>query len=174
MTKQNKGLKGILGVLVLAAAILFLLNYVVQPTEVEGLSMYPTLSGGEYLLLDKVSYRFRSPRRYELVVFPSRYQGDTYYIKRVIALPGETVEIRDGTVYIDGEPLEENYGYEPIEDTGLAGEAFVLGTDEYFVLGDNRNDSMDSRFAEIGNVTAQEIVGRAFFRIWPFEKAGAL
>ena len=91
MTKQNKGLKGILGVLVLAAAILFLLNYVVQPTEVEGLSMYPTLSGGEYLLLDKVSYQFRSPRRYELVVFPSRYQEDTYYIKRVIALPGETV-----------------------------------------------------------------------------------
>lgn len=149
-------------------------EFVGQRTEVEGMSMSPTLKDKENLILDKISYRFRDPERYEIVVFPPKYKENTYYIKRVIGLPGETVQIRNGEVYIDGMRLEGDETYGKIKDPGLAAEPFLLGEEEYFVLGDNRNDSIDSREPEVGAVRREDILGRAFFRLWPLSEFGFL
>ena len=107
-------------------------------------------------------------------MFRFLYRENTYYIKRIIGLPGETVQIVDGVIYIDGEPLEENYGYEPIEDAKRASEPILLGEDEYFVMGDNRNDSSDSRDPAVANVSRSQIIGRAFVRIWPLDRIGLI
>lgn len=150
------------------------LRYVGQRTTVSGWSMYPALESGDSLIVDKISYRFREPERYEIIVFPYRYEENTYYIKRVIGLPGETVQIMNGEILIDGDPLDENYGYETIESAGLAAEPLTLGEGEYFVLGDNRNDSMDSREPSVGLIRREEIIGRAIARIWPLDGIGGL
>jgi signal peptidase I len=150
----------------------FIVEYVGQYTEVEGMSMYPTLKNKENLILDKVTYRFQDPKRYDIIVFPPQYKENTYYIKRIIGLPGEEVMIRNGEVYIDGKKLKDDCGYEKILEPGLAEEPFVLGETEYFVLGDNRNNSLDSREPEVGNIQRKDIIGRAFFRIWPFSAFG--
>ena len=102
------------------------------------------------------------------IVFPLQYAEKTYYIKRIIGLPGETIQIDDtGTIYINGEVLNENYGKETIKNPGIAAEPIHLGQNEYFVLGDNRNDSSDSRDPSVGNVYRKDIIGRAWFRFWP-------
>ena len=101
-------------------------------------------------------------------------EENTYYVKRIIGLPGETVQIADGLIYIDGEVLQESYGREVIQDPGLAAEPITLGEDEYFVLGDNRNQSSDSRDPSVGLIHRDEIVGRAWLRIWPLDSFGIL
>ena len=95
-----------------------------------------------------------------------------FYVKRIIGLPGETVQIVDDTIYINGEPLEENYGKDPIRNPGVAAEPFTLDDDEYFVLGDNREVSQDSRYEEVGNIKRDKIVGKAWLRIYPISKFG--
>ena len=107
-------------------------------------------------------------------MFDSLDGKGTLFIKRVIGLPGETVQIADGVITIDGEVLEEHYGMEPMEAAGLASEPFVLGEEEYFVLGDNRNNSGDSRSASVGAVKQDQIAGKAFFRFWPLKDMGLL
>lgn len=110
-----------------------------------------------------------------LLVFPFRYEDNTFYIKRIIGLPGETIQIDgEGNIWINGEILEESYGREIIRDPGLAVEPITLGEDEYFVMGDNRNNSSDSRVEAVGNIHRDEIIGRAFIRIWPLSKSGIL
>lgn len=149
------------------------ITYVGQRTEVKGTSMEYTLSDGDNLIVDKISYRFHEPERFDIIVFPYRLEEDTYYIKRIIGLPGETVQIgEDGTIYIDGEVLEESYGREVIQDPGAAAEPVKLGEDEYFVLGDNRNASADSRDERVGTIQGEDIIGRAWLRIYPFSKFG--
>lgn len=153
------------------------ITYVGQRTEVDGASMESTLSDGDNLIVDKISYRFNDPQRFDIIVFPFQYQQDTYYIKRVIGLPGEKVQIDEaGNIYIDDKILEESYGMEVIrpENIGIASEPIVLGPDEYFVLGDNRNNSSDSRMAVVGNIHRDDIIGRAWVRIWPFDKMEVL
>lgn len=155
---------------------MLLVTFVGQRVEVEGQSMENTLEDGDNLILDKLSYRFHTPNRYDIIVFPHMDHGvEKYYIKRVIGLPGETLYIdEEGTIYINGEELKENYGKEKIWNPGIAQEPIALGTDEYFVLGDNRNNSSDSRDPEVGIIKRDELVGRAVFRIYPFNKAGSL
>ncbi|MDE6907554.1 MAG: signal peptidase I [Lachnospiraceae bacterium] len=149
-------------------------RYVGQRTQVDGHSMENTLFDGDNLIVDKISYHFTDPKRFDIIVFPYHYKEDTYYIKRIIGLPGETVQIRDGEIYIDGAILEEDYGKETMLTSGRAADQIQLGEDEYFVLGDNRNHSEDSRFDDVGNIERSEIIGRAFIRIWPFERFGLL
>ena len=132
-----------------------------------------TLSDGDNLIVDKISYRFKKPERFDIIVFPYQYEENTYYIKRIIGLPGETVQIdEDGNIYIDGEVLEESYGREVIQDPGQAIEPIKLGEDDYFVLGDNRNASADSREPSVGVIHGKDIIGRAWLRIFPFDKMG--
>ena len=137
--------------------------------------MESTLSDGDNLIVDKLSYRFSEPQRFDIIVFPFRYAEKTYYIKRIIGLPGETIYIDgNGTIFIDGEELKENYGKEVIKDPGRAYEPITLGEDEYFVLGDNRNNSSDSRDPVVGNIHRDEFIGKAWMRIWPLNKIGMI
>ena len=158
---------------VVALTFLFV-QYVGQRTHVNGDSMNATLEDGDNLIVDKISYRFTDPERFDIIVFPYQYQEKTYYIKRIIGMPGETVQIIDGQIYIDGEVLEETYGKEVMRYSGIASEEIVLGEDEYFVLGDNRNNSSDSRDPSVGNIKEDQIIGKAFIRIWPLNKFGIL
>ena len=98
----------------------------------------------------------------------------TYYIKRIIGLPGETVQIVDGYIYINGKQLDEHYGNEIIEEAGMAAEPVTLGEDEYFVMGDNRNNSQDSRVSDVGAIHRDELMGRAWIRIWPLDQFGVI
>ena len=162
-------------IIVILVLTYVIITYVGQRTSVSGSSMETTLSDGDQLLVDKLSYRFQDPKRFDIIVFPYQYEENTYYIKRIIGLPGEKVRIdEDGTIYINGTPLEEDYGYETIEPNmiGRAEEDIILGEDEYFVMGDNRNDSKDSRFEEVGNIHKDELEGKAVLRIWPLSKFG--
>lgn len=158
-------------------AVWLVITFVGQRTEVEGASMENTLHNGDNLIVDKLSYRFHNPERFDIIVFPFQFQDNTYYIKRIIGLPGETVQIMDdGSIYINGEKLEENYGMEVIkpETIGRAAEPIELGDDEYFVMGDNRNNSSDSRTDMVGNITRENIIGKAWLRIWPVSDFGVL
>lgn len=158
-------------VLVLAFVVI---HFIGQRTQVSGPSMIPALEDKDNLIVDKLSYRFRDPSRFDIVVFPYYYEKETYYIKRIIGLPGETVQLDNGSIYINGEVLEETYGKEATQDSGIAENPIVLGDDEYFVMGDNRNESKDSRDPSVGNIKRADIIGRAWVRIWPFSKFGVL
>lgn len=151
-------------------AVLFIYHFIGQQVEVNGSSMESTLSNEDRLVLEKITYRFKDPERFDIIVFrPYKDQKDLYYIKRIIGLPGETIQIIDDAIYINDELLEEDYGREPMLDSGAAAEPIELGEDEYFVLGDNRNDSTDSRF-EVGIVERSSVMGRTFAKIWPFSE----
>ncbi|MBC5742593.1 signal peptidase I [Lachnospiraceae bacterium MD308] len=165
----------ILYLLLVVGLTWLILTYVGQRTRVSGHSMETTLSNGDNLIVDKLSYRFRDPKRFDIIVFPFKYEENTYYIKRIIGLPGETVQVVDGCAYIDGELLESDiYGAELMEDSGIAGELLTLKEDEYFVLGDNRNHSSDSRDPSVGILTREDLLGKAWVRIYPFDKMGVI
>lgn len=156
---KKLGKRCLLILFVIAAA--FILNrYVAGRVTVDGDSMEPVLHDRERIWVDKISFRFKEPERYDIVVFRYRYRKDRYYIKRIVGLPGETVQIIDGSVYVDGERLGEDYGAEPIEKAKRADQPVVLGKDEYFVLGDNRNHSTDSRDSDVANVAKEQITGK--------------
>lgn len=162
----------ILYILVIIGLTWMIVTFVGQRTRVSGQSMETTLQDGDNLIVDKISYRFHDPSRYDIIVFPYKYEENTYYIKRIIGLPGETVQVKNGEVYIDGEILGEDYGAEAMEDAGIASEPIELGTDEYFVLGDNRNHSSDSRDPSVGVLRREDLIGRAWIRIYPFDEMG--
>ena len=171
--KKNlrQGMGFLLYLAVLCCLTFAVIHFVGQRTVVIGPSMQPTLYEGDNLIVDKMTYRFRLPKRFEIIVFPYPTEEDRLLIKRIIGLPGERVRIaEDGTIYINGEELIESYGKEVIKNAGLAAQEIVLSDDEYFVLGDNRNDSTDSRSASVGCVKRESIVGRAWLRIFPFDK----
>lgn len=174
--KEKNVLKDILSLLLYAAVVFgitfLIITFVGQRTKVSGNSMYDTLENGDNLILEKLSYRFHDPERFDVVVFRFQHKKNTFYIKRVIGLPGETVQIIGSDIYINGELLEEDYGLEPIQDAKRAAQPITLGEDEYFVLGDNRNDSSDSRDPAVANVKRSQIVGKAWLRIWPLNKIG--
>ena len=152
-----------------------LIHFVAQRTDVNGTSMVPTLEDGDQLIADKVTYRFRDPERFDIIIFPYQYAEKTYFIKRIIGLPGERVRIDEqGKIYINGKVLEEHYGLEQMVNPGLAAEEITLGDDEYLVLGDNRNVSEDSRYPDVGNIKRKDIIGRAWLRIYPFSRFGIL
>ena len=159
-----------------AAAIamaLFIVTFIGQRVEVDGQSMEPTLENADNLICDKISYRFSKPERFDIVIIYPNEKKDARWIKRVIGLPGEEIRIDlEGNIYINGEILEESYGKETIKDPGMAIEPIVLGENEYWVMGDNRNHSSDSRV--IGPVPKNRILGKAFVRIFPFSKFGLI
>jgi signal peptidase I len=160
-------LREVLETVLPAILIALLINvFVGQATRVEGQSMEPNLHTDQRLVVEKVSYRFHGPQRFDIVVLKLPSQGDELLIKRVVGLPGETVEMRDGRVYINGEPLDD-------VDTrpGRKGEVAVPPLHIY-VLGDNRNHSNDSR--SFGPVPIENVVGRAWVSYWPPEEVGVV
>lgn len=160
MNKLGKDfLKSVAISLVLAGAIRI---FLFQPFEVQGASMKPFFASGDYLIVDEISYRFRPIKRGEVVVF---HHGPSYYIKRVVGLPGETVEIKEEGVWIDGKLLNEPLSL--IEKTH-GSLVTTLGPKDYFVLGDNRKSSSDSRV--FGPLEKEDVVGRAWLRLFPVDR----
>ncbi len=150
-------------------------RYVVQRTKVSGKSMKNTLKNAESLLVEKVTYHFKDPDRFDIITFyPNGRDEADYYIKRVIGLPGETIQITGDVIYIDGKVLKENYGRQPMRTGGIAEEPITLGEGEFFVLGDNRNASTDSRDEDVGVVKKENIDGHAILRIYPLSEFGTI
>lgn len=161
-------------IVIIAAAMLFN-KFLYAPMRVVGSSMNPTLSDKDILLVSKLAYERGDPKRYDLVAFSYKYDIHTWYVKRVIGLPGETIEIKNNVIYIDSEELKEYYGIydnekKTLEDYG----PYTLRSDEYFVMGDNREHSSDSRSGDVGPVTRDLFIGRAAFRLWPINAVGSL
>lgn len=153
----------------------FITTNVFVKTAVAGVSMEPTLMEGQVVIVNKIEYYLKSPRRNDVIVYKQSNREHSYYeIKRVIGLPGETVKIKNGIIYINDEVLKEKIKTETIENAGLAEEGIKLDDNEYFVLGDNRNDSEDSRFASVGNVLKNEILGKAVAVEKPFTLVDSL
>lgn len=135
-------------------------------TSVIGVSMEPCLYNGQEILINHLIYKLTGPKRGDVIVFlPNGNQNTHYYVKRVVALPGETVQIRDAKLYIDGVAAEEDESYDKMADAGIAENEITLASDEYFVLGDNRNNSEDSRSGNIGAIQRDNIVGKAWFHM---------
>ena len=130
-----------------------------------GVSMEPALYNGQEVLVNRFIYKITSPKRGDVIAFlPNGNQNSHYYLKRIVGLPGESIQIIDGYVYINGERLSEDE-YDKMADYGIAGNEIQLGSDEYFVLGDNRNMSEDSRSGNIGAVKKDTIAGKAWFHL---------
>lgn len=168
-------LREVAEVVVLAVVLYLGITLFIQPVHVEGLSMWPTLDDGNYLISGKIDYRLHAPQRGDIIILRPPTNNSTDFIKRIIALPGEKLLIRGGTVYIDGHRLhEESYlpeAWTVSVDWPCGGcDARTMGADQYFVMGDNRNRSQDSRF--FGPVPRDRIDGKAWFRIWPFDHFG--
>lgn len=151
------------------AAVVFLAYFLshnaLEKTIVLGTSMEPTLKENDEIIINKYAYLVSRPKRFDVIVFKQTNKEHSYLnIKRIIGLPGETLYIDEGSVYINGEELKESIPVDEINNSGLAEEPIILEENEYFVLGDNRNNSEDSRFANIGNIVTDDIIGKAFAR----------
>lgn len=161
----------------ICTAIAFLLGilitkFVANHTMVDGSSMEPALQNGDNLIVEKISYLAGDPERFDIIVF--KQNENTRYIKRVVGLPGERIQIQNGKTYVNGKPIYDAFGDGDMDDGGTASKEITLGQDEYFVLGDNRDGSEDSRNEKVGPVKAEQIVGRAWFRITPLQHFGVL
>jgi len=161
-------LREVAEVVVLAVILYVGISFAVQAVHVEGLSMYATLDNNDYLIANKIDYRLHAPQRGDIVILRPPTNNSTDFIKRIIGLPGERILIRSGVVYINGHRLDEPYLPEAwVSETNWPDNSSgrVMGADEYFVMGDNRNRSQDSRF--FGPISRDRIDGKAWFRIWP-------
>jgi signal peptidase I len=171
--KSNKYLELAVYIVFILICVFIIPKYVIQRTIVSGTSMEPTLISKDNLLVEKVSYYFSDPKRFDVVVFyPQGEESSEYYVKRVIGLPGETIQIIGSEIFINGKILKEDYGKDPISYVGIAKEPLQLEKDEYFLMGDNRKISFDSRYKDIGPIRDKYIVGKAVLRIWPLNKFG--
>jgi len=160
-------LKWVVDIILVVVFALFIINYYGESAVVSGNSMNPIVENEEMVLLDQLSYELKEPKRFDVIAYVSR-SGDVS-IKRIIGLPGETVQIIDNTIYIDGEEIEDKY-FEGKFESGYVDEAIVIGDNEYFVMGDNRNVSEDSRFEYVGNISREDILGKIWFVCYPFNK----
>lgn len=155
-------------IVVISLAIIIPVRYfLVQPFYVRGASMEPNFYNFEYLIIDELSYRFHTPARGDVVVLRNPHRTSQFFIKRIVGLPGDQVEIKERKVFIDGEKLDESAYIEPVVET-FGNVLVTLGEDEYFLLGDNRNESLDSRV--FGAVTSDELIGRTWLRAWPLTR----
>lgn len=164
----------IVDVIVVISIAWFVVFAMGRQIVVSGQSMEPELSQGEVVLMNRIIYHLRKPERFDIVAFEKEGETGKYYIKRIIGMPGETVQIRDGLVYVNDRALEAEDGLKRAALAGLAEYPVMLGEDEYFLLGDNRESSEDSRFVNVGNVKMQQIRGIVWFRIRPLGRFGRL
>ena len=146
----------------LACAVVYVLG---MSTSMIGVSMEPVLQNGEQVLINRYAYLLAKPAKGDVISFlPNGNRNAHYYIKRVVAVPGDTVQIIDGRLHVNGVQVREE-GFDKMADEGIEENPLTLGTDEYFVLGDTRNDSEDSRSANIGTVSGKNIIGKVWFKM---------
>lgn len=154
--------------------------FLMSPLMIVGPSMNPSLEEGDVVFINKLSYVFGDVERYDIVLFPYKYDNSRSLVKRVIGLPNEKVEIKYGVLYINDKELKEYYGIYREKSDGEKSTIYVnwgpytLGDNEVFVLGDNRNQSDDSRSSDVGPVNIDDIIGKVSFRIWPFNSLGGM
>lgn len=164
------------GIVVILSVMVMIYLFVMSPQEINGASMEPNFHNGEYILTNKILYKFKDPQRGDVVIFKSPKNKDIDYIKRVIGLPGDTVELRSNKFYINGQPLDEPYLSPDISIFGGSylqeNKGIVVPDGVYFVVGDNRPHSSDSR--EFGPIAKEDFIGTAFLRYWPFNKTGVI
>ncbi|MDO5292084.1 MAG: signal peptidase I [bacterium] len=176
--RKNRLVRLLIWIVEIAIAIFLgflVIHFGFQKIKMYGESMSPTLAESDSIMVNKLDYRFSSPKRGDVIVFKQSGQEHSYYnVKRVIGLPGETIEIKEGIVYIDGTKYKEIVEVEEISNSGLAATPYKLEDGEYFVLGDNRNGSVDSRFASFGTVIKDDIIGKAWIRMNKFAFIGNL
>ena len=174
-------IEGLIYIALIVVCVYVVPKYVIQRTVVSGESMEDTLHDAESLLIDKISYRLTDPKRYDIIVFyPKGRDVDEYYVKRIYGLPGETIQIKGNDIFINGEKIDDPYAKDSMSTGGIANEPYTLGKDEYFVLGDHRSVSQDSRFTPEtsndknapGPVKFENISGKVILRIWPLSKFG--
>lgn len=177
--KKSLGREVLATLLYIAAALvlaLLLNRFVLQKVEVSQDSMYATLADGDQLFVEKVTNYFSDPKRFDIVVFEapedSALDSDQFWIKRVIGLPNETIQMKEDGIYIDGKKIEEDYVDGELGDPGMIEEPLTLGEDEYFLMGDNRSVSQDCRV--VGPITKEAMMGRVCLRIWPLNKFGTV
>lgn len=159
--------------LLVLVVVYIMVNYVFRRSVVHNVSMQTTLYDGDNIIMDELSYNIGSPKRFDVICFKS-YKEKDLLIKRVIGLPGEKIKIEDGTIYINDKEIRDKSGLDEIENPGLAASEIELSDDEYFVVGDNRKESIDSRYAEVGNVRRKDILGKASFVFWPANRIGKI
>lgn len=162
-------LKWLVDLAVVIGAAVFIGIFLGGRHTVAGYSMEPALTNGDEVLINRLLYHFEEPERGDIIIFLPKSDAEQYYIKRIVALPGETVQIIDGILYIDGEIWETGAEGERILNAGLAQEALTMEEDEYFVLGDNLNNSEDSRFPSVGKVKQSNIIGKAWLKVTSLE-----
>ena len=165
---MKEKIKPLLPYIIIIAVVLFIKAFIVTPIKVNGESMYPTLEEGDIMILNKTAYYFNKPKRFDIVVVD---MPDEYLIKRVIGLPGEQIEYKDNTLYVDGKKIEENFKHGKTDDFNIK----ELGSDTvpsgyYLVMGDNRGNSLDSR--ELGFMKEEQLLGRTNLIILPFDRIG--
>ena len=174
-------IEGAIYVCLILLCVFWVPEHVIQRTVVNGSSMQDTLHTGESLLVEKVSYHFSDPARYDIIVFypygrdaaKGEDEEEEYYVKRIYGLPGEMIQIKGNQIYVNDEVIDDEYAKNGVmDDAGIASEPIVLGDDEYFVLGDNRQVSKDSREPEVGPVKRENIAGHVILRIWPLNTFG--
>lgn len=169
-------MKGLIKDILIALVIVVIVTAIIKPTIVKEHSMDPTLQENNYLLINKLAYKVGEEQRGDIIVFESELEGEDgenrLLIKRIIGLPGETIRIQDGEVYINGTMLEEDY----LNDGTTSGEVidYVVPEGHFFVMGDNRLVSIDSRSESVGCVPEDAIMGKAFVRLYPFNEIGGL
>lgn len=153
----------------------FIVHYTLERTEMVGDDMQTVIEDGDSIILNKFTYLFSNPKRFDLIVYKQYGNENNYYeISRVVGLPGETIQIMDGDIYINDEKIFDPVIAEKMENAGLASEKIQLADNEYFILADNRNNGIDSRFASVGNILEDEIIGKAWLRLSPFNFVGKL
>lgn len=167
----DKFLKWIVDIMVIVIVALFFSIYMCEKKPIVGSSMSPALKNEEKVLIDKMIYELTSPKRYDVVVFENE-DADKVYMKRILGLPGETIQVKEGRLYIDGKQSSYNKDMEDIVNPGIAKYEITLASDEYFVMGDNWNFSEDSRSETIGKVNKKWIQGKVWFRVAPFQNIG--
>ncbi|OGG24583.1 signal peptidase I [Candidatus Gottesmanbacteria bacterium RIFCSPLOWO2_01_FULL_43_11b] len=163
-------------IVVVMAIMVMIYLFVMSPQEIKGASMEPSFINGEYILTNKILYKIKDPKRGEVVIFKSPGNPEIDYIKRIIGLPGDTVMLRNDTMYVNDSEVEEPYLSPDITIFGgsylTEDQEIVVPEGEYFVMGDNRPHSADSR--EFGTVPKEDFIGKAFLRYWPFSKFGVV
>lgn len=165
-------LREIIDTILFVVIIFTLVNLLSSRFVVDGISMQPTFETGQYILVSRANYLFAEPQRGDIVVFHYPANPDQDYIKRLIGVPGDTIELRNQQVYVNGVQLNEPYINEPCEARNCPDRSWTLGTDEFFLMGDNRNHSSDSR--SFGGVNRQFIVGEALVRYFPIQDIGVV